>query len=282
MKNVKTVLLGLLLVVAGSAYGSKSPDDKYLQPRQLIQVSNDMVKMTYDQTSAEIFVSSKSDFELYCRSPWAKATIEGNVIKVTATENDDFVSRTARITLTTKKENISRVITLTQAPEPGHDTYFALPKEGRIYPMTSMDLSKATHHSYIKEVLKNRSIDGHEVKIKNNRYETSVCTHASGSFRVQLNGAMRFVSDMGIDDDILSRDTSTHGDATYSVLLDGKEVAKGRITILDKKAVHLDINTQGAKVMEIKLDTNGSSWGDHVSFGNPYFELTSDNPVLVD
>lgn len=271
------------MLMAVSASTNAAPDVKYYQPRELIQVSNDEVTMTYDQTAAEVAISAKSPYELYCRSAWLTVTQVGNTLKFTAkSTNEDFVPRSARIILTTKKENVSRVITVTQNPEPGHDSHFALPKEGNLLPMATMDLSKATHDSFIKEVLKNKSIDGHQIRIKNNTYESALATHAPAKFVVKLNGAMRFVTDMGIDDEILDRPLDTYGDCKYQVLLDGKEVAAGRIKVTDKKAVHLDINTHGAQTMEIILDPNGSNWGDHVDLGNPYFELTSAKPEIIE
>ncbi len=277
-KIICTMAAALMVALGAQAMG----DVKYYQPRELIQVSDDDVSLTYDQTSAEVIVSAQSDYVLYCNSKWMEATQTGNTITVTATANTEFVPRTARIILTTKKENVSRVITVTQQPEPGHDQYFALPTEGNILPMTSMDLSKATHDDYIKEVYKNRSVDSKTPHIKNNTYETLVGTHAKSAFKVRLNGAMRFVADLGIDDAVLSHDPDTHGNVKYRVLLDGEEAASGLITIRDKEVVKLDINTHGHEVMELILDPNGSNWGDHVDLGNPYFELTADKPELID
>ncbi len=282
MKPFSFLLRGLLLAVAGTAAVSAMADDKYFQPRELIQVSDDNVQMTHDQTSASVTVQTKSAYEFYCRSPWLKATLDGNTVRISATENKLFVPRTAKIILTTHKENVSRVISVTQKPEPGHDKHFALPTQGNIYHMTDMDLGKATHDPYISAVLKNRAVESKQAKIKNNTYETSIGTHAPSTFKIQLNGALRFVTDLGIDDEILKKDVSSHGDATYKFLLDGKEAASGRITITDHNAVHIDIDTHGAKILEIVFDSNGSNWGDHIDMGNPYFELSADKPVLVD
>lgn len=282
MKAFKTLFLGVFLACATVVCASSSQDDKFFQPRELIQVSNDDVQMAYDQTSAEVVVKAKSAYEMYCRSQWLKATMKGNNIVVEAERNTGFVPRTAKVILTTKKENVSRVVSFTQAPEPGHDQYYALPTTGNIMPMVKMDLSKATHDPWIPEIYKNRSLMGHPIKIKNNTYESAICTHAKSVFKVQLNGAMRFVSDIGIDDEVLVRTPENHGDAKYIILLDGKEVASGHIKLLDKLAQHIDVNTHGAKIMELILDPNGSNWGDHISLGNPYFELTSAKPELID
>lgn len=282
MKTLKTMFLCALLT-GGVGLGAKaSTDVKYFQPRELIQVSNDNVEIAYNQTSAKVVVTAKSAYELYCSCPWLKVKSEGNNITVEAEPNTGFLPRTARVILTTKKENVSRVINFVQSPEPGHDNHYLLPTEGNIYPMVKMDLSKATHDPFIKEVYKNRSVEGSPVKIKNNTYETAVSTHAKSVFKVQLNGAMRFVADLGIDDAIVSRSSNSFGDAKYQILLDGKEVAAGQITLADKQAAHVDINTHGAKVMELIFDSNGSNWGDHVDIGNPYFELTAGKPELID
>ena len=282
MNFPKSLILSAATMVASVFVSAETPDVKFYQPRDLIQVSSDDVQMAFDQTTETVFVKAKSPYELYCRSSWLKANEQDGKITVTADPNDSFVPRTARIILTTKKENVSRVISVTQKPEPGHDQYFALPTEGNLLPLAKMDLSKASHDKYIKEILVNKSIDGHQIRIKNNTYESAIATHAPSTFNIQLNGAMRFVTDLGIDDDILTRTTNNHGNALYKVLLDGKEVAAGRITILDKQAVHLDINTHGAKMMQIVLDPDGSNWGDHIDLGNPYFELTADKPEVVE
>lgn len=269
-------------ILAAGMLSAASPDIKYYQPRDLIQVSTDDVQISFDQTEASVFVTAKSAYELYCRSPWLTATEKDGLILISAQQNDNFVPRTARIILTTKKENVSRVVTVTQKAEPGHDKYFALPTEGNFVALAKLDLSKATHDKYIKEILVDKSVDGHKIRIKNNTYESAIATHAPSTFKIKLNGAMRFVCDLGIDDEILTRTTNNHGNALYKVLLDGKEVASGRITILDKQAAHLDINTHGAKVMEIEFDPDGSNWGDHIDLGNPYFELTADKPEVVE
>lgn len=282
MTVLKSLFLGAAMMAACAVSSVASPDVKFYEPRDLIQVSTDDVQLAYNQTSKTVFVTAKSAYELYCRCPWLKVVEQDGKITVTAEPNESFVPRTGRIILTTKKENVSRVISVTQNPEPGHDKYFALPKEGNILPLADLDLSKATHDNYIKEIKKNKSIDGKEIRIKNNRYESAIATHAKSVFNIKLNGAMRFVTDLGIDDGILSRSPENHGDAVYKILLDGKEVASGRITILDKEAAHVDINTHGAQMMQIVLDTNGSNWGDHIDLGNPYFELTADKPELVD
>ena len=277
----KTLLLALTAGMIAFSQAEAQKIKKFYEPRELIQVSTDNVQMAYNQTEETVFITANSPYELYCRSQWLKASEQSDKIVVSATPNDSFVPRTARIILTTKKENVSRVISVTQKPEPGHDQYFALPTEGNLLPMAKMDLSKATHDKYIKEILIDKSVDGHKIKIKNNTYESAIATHAPSQFNIKLNGAMRFVCDLGIDDEILTRTTNNHGNALYKVLLDGKEVAVGRITILDKQAVHLDINTHGARMMQIVLDPDGSNWGDHIDLGNPYFELTAEKPELV-
>lgn len=270
------------MIGMGATAIAVNPDDKYFQPRELIQVSNDSVVMDCDSTTTEVAITARSAYELYCRCPWLTVVQKGNSLLLSATPNDKFVPRTAKIILTTKKENVSRVISVVQNPDAGHNQYMALPTEGNILPMVKMDLSKATHDSFIKEVLKNRSVEGAQVRIKNNTYETSVSTHATSKFKVGLNGAMRFVTDLGIDDAVLARNSENYGDVKYSFVLDGKEVATGRIRIADREAVHIDINTHGAKVLEMIFDANGSNWGDHVDLGNPYFELTADKPELTD
>lgn len=281
MKVSKLLVGALFACMATLTTTTASADVKYFQPRELIQVSNDNVQMTYDQTEAQVIVTAKSAYELYCRCPWLEVKQNGTTLSITAQKNTNFVPRTARIILTTIKENVSRVITVTQKPEPGHDNYYQLPTEGNILPLANMNLSLATHDNFIKEILVNKSIDGHKIKIKNNTYQSAIATHAASKFTVKLNGAMRFVTDLGIDDEILDRSPETHGDVNYRVLLDGKEVAAGNITILQSTAAHLDINTHGAKIMELILDPNGSNWGDHVDLGNPYFELTADKPELI-
>ena len=281
MNKIK-ILSAIAGLFAAGMLSAATPDIKYFQPRELIQVSTDDVQISFDQTEASVFVTAKSPYELYCRSKWLTASEKDGQILISAQQNDSFVPRTARIILTTKKENVSRVVTVTQKPEPGHDQFFALPTSGNFVKLADLDLSKATHDKYIKEILIDKSVDGHKIRIKNNTYESAIATHAPSTFKIKLNGAMRFVCDLGIDDEILNRTVNNHGNALYKVLLDGKEAAAGRITILDKQAVHLDINTHGAKMMEIEFDPDGSNWGDHIDLGNPYFELTADKPEVVE
>lgn len=258
-----------------------TPDQKYYKPKELIQVSLDSVVLKSNQTEAEVFVTARSAYELYCRSPWMTVAQKGGKLTIRAQPNDGFTPRTARIILTTKKENVSRVITVTQKAAPGHDLHLLLPTTANVYPMTEMDLSLATHDPWIKSVLKNRSVDGHAVKIKGNTYQCSVSTHAPSLFRVRLNGAERFVCDLGIDDEVLTRsDHTTYGNASYSITLDGRQAAAGNLLLTDTAAVHIDLDTHDAEQMEILFGTNGTNWGDHIDMGNPYFLLTKEKPVL--
>ncbi len=282
MKPITNLLRTLPLVIATMAALAATADDKFYQPRELIQVSDDNVQMAYNQLSASVAVQTKSTCEFYCRSPWLNASLDGNTIHITATENPLFVPRTAKIIITTRKENVSRVISVTQNPEAGHNEHFILPVRANIYPMTDMDLTKATHDPYISTVLKNRAVESNKPKLKNNTYQTTIGTHAPSSFKIKLNGATRFTTDLGIDDAVLNKDANSNGDATYKIMLDGQEVASGRITITDHDAVRIDIDTNGAKILEIVFDPNGSNWGDHIDMGNPHFEISTDKPILID
>lgn len=274
--KIRTILVCIAFLI-----GCNIIAQKYC-PKNLIKVSNDDVQIQYNETSAQVTIEQAPAFVLFYASDWMTCTQEGNVLNITTDKNTLFVPRKAIIILTAKKENLSRVITITQSPEPGHNNYFTAPKSSEYCLLTNLDLSKATHDGFIREVKKNESIDGHKVRIKNNTYETSVSTHAKSVFKFKLNGATQFVTDLGIDDDILSRDAETHGDVNYFVLVDGKEVVKGNIKITDKEAVKLEIDTKGANEMELIFDSNGSNWGDHVDLGNPYFKITGRSPEVIE
>lgn len=284
MKKISAIIAaGALLAIGFNTSAYAQFKCQIPLPRDLVQLSNDNIILSHEQTDAEVYVQYKEPKHVFfCSSQWMKATEKDGKITIQATPNEFFSPRTAHIIITTEKNNVSRVITVTQNPEPGHNEYYSMPKGDNILPLADMDLSKATHDNFISEVLKNVSIDGHKIRIKNNTYESAIATHAKSMFKIKLNGAQKFVADIGIDDDILTRTVDNHGNVLYYVLLDGKQVATGLITVMDKKAVHLDIDTSGAKTMVLLFDTNGSSWGDHVDMGNPYFVLTTGKPELIE
>ena len=101
MNKIK-ILSAIAGLFAAGMLSAATPDIKYFQPRELIQVSTDDVQISFDQTEASVFVTAKSPYELYCRSKWLTASEKDGQILISAQQNDSFVPRTARIILTTK------------------------------------------------------------------------------------------------------------------------------------------------------------------------------------
>ena len=159
--------------------------------------------------------------------------------------------------------------------------------EGMEYiPLSGLEISKSTCGWDGHTPNKNKSIEGNDITINGNVYESGVGTHGPSQIIVKLNGSVTdFYATLGIDDEV-----TTYGNFNYHVYLQAqngatKDVATGTIDRLTNKSVDIHAETNGWKYLFLET-TNGEddNYSDHVDWANAYFVFQDQNstkPCIV-
>ncbi len=245
-----------------------------------IQLSSDIAAFGGDGGTKEIKVNKGKNFIVFNSCEWMKYDFDGNTFKITVGPYNEFIPRKTSIVLTSKKTNYSKVLQIIQRANTNRPEVMERPTGSNLLFLTDMDLSKCTFH-FIKAILKNKSIENHDIRIKGTRYKDGISTHAPSTLTFRTNGATRFCADTGIDDELVLRNAPEHyGDVYVDISVDGKVVKKGQILMKDMDVMPIDVDLKGSKYFQIKYHTTNPD-GDHVAIGNGRFEYSGARPEVV-
>lgn len=150
-----------------------------------------------------------------------------------------------------------------------------------------MDITKTTTGWSGHPTQANLSIEGNPLTVKDTVYASGVGTHATSEIIVKLNGAGRFVSRVGIDDEVKTstRPLDNRAICTYSVVGKGDRpettLASGIIKATDEWSQQVDVNCDGFKYLILRFDSEGGSGNDsdHANWCNAYFEHSGNNDI---
>lgn len=153
--------------------------------------------------------------------------------------------------------------------------------------MSEMDLTKVTcfDDEGRTKVRKNLSTLGREMVMKDSIYACGVGTHAPSKALVKLNGATRFVANLGIDDGADLKEA--HGIVNYCIKAykaDGtttKVLQTGTINRTDKATVKVNLDLTGYAFLELDLQDGEHPWADHVDWGNAHFVCKDHTPAMI-
>ena len=125
-----------------------------------------------------------------------------------------------------------------------------------------------------------RTVDQQRMKIRKQKYDFGVGVHAPSVINIKVNGAKRFICDLGIDDEASSQEN--YGVVDYKIIRNNKDVVmKGTIKRTDAKPIAIDLNIEGWRTMTLKADAGSINWGDHVDYAGAYFEYEGEKPVAL-
>ena len=121
------------------------------------------------------------------------------------------------------------------------------------------------------EPLAGKSIGGNPIKLGGVIYPHGIGTHAESDVLLDLKGkATRFVSMVGVDDEITSR-----GSIVFSVWVDGVKVAGSSILRVGSAPELLSVDLKGAKYLRLQVgDAGDSANSDHADWAGAMLELT--------
>lgn len=162
-----------------------------------------------------------------------------------------------------------------------------IPQGDNICAMSSLDLTKMTCFDDAGKTLPraDKSTLGNGIVVRDTLYTSGVGTHAPSKAVVKVNGATRFVANLGVDDECSTK--PDHGVMGYEIKLctpdnhGGKVVKSGRIARTDDESVKVDIDLAGADYLVLDLQTAGEAWDDHGDWAGAYFVFDGEKPEMV-
>lgn len=164
-----------------------------------------------------------------------------------------------------------------------------LPEGDNIHALSTLDLTKVTcfDDNGRTKVRADKSTLGNPIIVRDTLYTSGVGTHAPSKAIMKVNGATRFVSRLGIDDEATT--LAEHSIVDYEIKLctpdnhAGNVVKSGRITRQDENSVKIDIDLTGADYLVLDLQAAGKTWDDHADWACAYFvcEADAELPEMV-
>lgn len=130
---------------------------------------------------------------------------------------------------------------------------------------------------------KNKSVDRNTLTIGGQIYERGVGTHANARIDIKLDGkGSRFEAAVGSDDEILSTVPSGGGNMRFEVLGDGKAIWKSEILKPGQKAVPVDLDVRGVKLLSLIVNDGGDGIDyDHADWAQARISYKSVKPQLM-
>lgn len=162
-----------------------------------------------------------------------------------------------------------------------------LPEGSNICAMSSLDLTKMTcfDDAGKTKARANRSTLGNSIIVCDTLYTSGVGTHAPSKAVIKINGAKRFVANLGVDAEADKK--ADHGVMDYEIRLctadnhTGTVLKSGTINRTDEASVKVDIDVAGADYLVLNLTNAGQAWADHADWANAYFTFEGEKPVMV-
>jgi len=121
----------------------------------------------------------------------------------------------------------------------------------------------------------NLSLRNNPVTIAGQTFKNGLESRIEGIIKFELKGnAERFYALIGLDDN-----SSQNSSAVFSVLADTKEVFKSQVMKKGSKAVKVDLNLKGVKLLSLIIEEGGKAeYNDRADFAEAYILYRGDKP----
>jgi alpha-galactosidase len=125
---------------------------------------------------------------------------------------------------------------------------------------------------------RNRSVEGHSLKIGETRFEHGLGTHAVSTLYVAVNGATQFSGSVGVDAEVTSQAASIE-----FFVLDGNRILwQSGVMRAEQPPTPFTVDVKGAKTLLLKVgDAGDGNSFDHADWANARFEYEGEAPVTV-
>lgn len=137
--------------------------------------------------------------------------------------------------------------------------------------------------------------DGNTLALNGVTYDKGLGVHAPSKVSYYLGGnASRFISDIGVDDEISADDSQTYGTVEFQVLADGEKVYESGVMTPTSDTKHINLDIKGVDLLELVVtDAGDRTAGDHADWAHaritvgddvgtvPELELKGDDPFTI-
>ena len=125
----------------------------------------------------------------------------------------------------------------------------------------------------------NLSVEKHPLTIGGEIFKKGIGTHSEGLIVMNLKGsAERFHGYVGLDDEVKGK----NGTIRFVVLADKKEVFKSPVMKYGMKAVKVDVDLKGVKLLSLMVDNGGdSNDADHADWANAFILYKGAKPEAM-
>ena len=184
----------------------------------------------------------------------------------------------------TKKSTLAALMALMPLYSNAQQATVTPPQGDNICLFSSMKLNKITGY---KEGGANVNADktcfGHDIVMKDTLYKSGVGVHAASKALIHVNGATRFVANLGIVDEAANRPDHGIVDYVISYYKNKKKtlIKKGVIDRRDTSSLKLDLDLTGYDYLELDLQTGKVNWADQAAWANAYFVYEGKAPKTI-
>jgi DNA-binding beta-propeller fold protein YncE/lysophospholipase L1-like esterase len=113
--------------------------------------------------------------------------------------------------------------------------------------------------------------DGHTITLLGVKYAKGLGCHAKSVITYNLAGAYsRFISDIGIDDEVSGNTTEDYGSVVFQVFGDGVKLYDSGTMTHISATQHINVSVTGVHTLQLQVNVGSTSSGDHADWAGAY------------
>ena len=144
-------------------------------------------------------------------------------------------------------------------------------------PLGSLDITKMSYGA-VGEVTRNHNLNGTPIRLGGKEYAEGVCTHAFSDMKIAVNGAVRFMAEVGIDSKF-----PNSGSVQFKIYGDNKLLWRSSLKRGGEPADKADISVKGYDILELAVTDGGDDYTcDWADWADAAFIVEGKHPVALD
>ena len=144
-------------------------------------------------------------------------------------------------------------------------------------PLGKLDISRMSYGA-IGEVTRDKNLNGTPIRIGGKEYAEGVCTHAFSDMKIAVNGATRFMAEVGIDSKF-----PNSGSVQFKIYGDNKLLWRSSLKRGGEPADKVDISIKGYEILELAVTDGGDDYScDWADWADAAFLVEGKHPVALD
>lgn len=128
---------------------------------------------------------------------------------------------------------------------------------------------------------RDRSVNGNELRMASRAFARGLGTHAGSRARILLHGrALRFRAQVGVDDEVLTRDGRRRGSVEFLVFVDGRKAYQSGVMHASDPPRTVEVDVRGAGELWLVVDPGQDGIrDDHADWGEARLEVKAGAPL---